>query len=145
MRSLAASLLARPCSAAAAARAISSASSGPSVGATFRLTRAFSQEEVDTFVRLTGDANPLHSSAAAGPAGAPPPLVPGLLTGSLFAAIVGTHLPGALYLSQTLRFAAPLLVRPAGRWAGNPLGRADAAVPGYCIVFRARRGGCARE
>lgn len=36
------------------------------------------------------------------------PLVHGMLVGSLFTSIFGTLIPGAVYLSQTLRFQAPV-------------------------------------
>ena len=38
-------------------------------------------------------------------------VLPGMLMASLFPAIIGSHFPGALYLSQTLKFKAPALVR----------------------------------
>lgn len=39
-------------------------------------------------------------------------VLPGVLCASLFPALIGSNFPGAIYLSQTLKFRAPALVRP---------------------------------
>lgn len=72
----------------------------------FTLCRAFSQQDVDAFVALTGDSNPIHSQAAAGSGGsaARAPILPGMLLASLFPALIGSAFPGALYASQSLKF-----------------------------------------
>jgi acyl dehydratase len=75
------------------------------------MTRTFSPADVAAFTRLTGDANPLHHGQATGQAHPPP--VPGLLTASLFPALVGSAWPGAVYARQTLRFTSPLGVGEA--------------------------------
>lgn len=77
-----------------------------STGESIELSRQFGQQHVDAFVQLTGDSNPIHSAAAAdqqqcSPAAA---VVPGMLLVSMFPAIIGSNFPGALYLSQTLKF-----------------------------------------
>jgi 3-hydroxybutyryl-CoA dehydratase len=90
------------------------------------VSRAFSQADVDAFVLLTGDANPIHRAAGGGDAEAaannaaavpepppPPPLVPGLLLASLFPAIIGSRFSGAVYARQSLRFRAPARVGEA--------------------------------
>lgn len=38
------------------------------------------------------------------------PILPGILLGSIFPAIIAQHHPGAIYLSQTLKFRTPVLV-----------------------------------
>ena len=43
---------------------------------------------------------------------AEPAILPGLLCASLFPAIIGSRCPGALYLSQSLKFRAQAVVRP---------------------------------
>ncbi len=48
------------------------------------------------------------------------PVLPGILLASLFPAIIGTHFPGALYLTQSLAFKAPALVRACGAARGGP-------------------------
>lgn len=91
------------------ARALSSASllwaAGPVLGAQLTVTKAFSPQEVAAFVCATGDANPIHSDPTAAAArGFPRPILPGMLMASLFPGLVGSACPGALYLTQTLRF-----------------------------------------
>ena len=44
--------------------------------------------------------------------GLPGAVLPGSLCAALFPAIIGSRFPGALYLSQTLKFRRPALVRP---------------------------------
>ena len=39
-------------------------------------------------------------------------MLPGMMCASLFPAIIGSAFPGALYLSQTLKFRQPALVKP---------------------------------
>ena len=87
-----------------------------------RLTtsKTFSEEEVSLFARLCGDSNPLHqgkrrqqsgsstSSSSSYSSSASQVLVPGLLTASLFPGLIGTAVPRSVYLSQSLRFSAPL-------------------------------------
>jgi len=38
------------------------------------------------------------------------PIAHGMLTASLIGTLFGTHLPGCIYVSQTLRFTAPVFV-----------------------------------
>lgn len=74
-------------------------------GSAYNATQVFTQQDVDGFVGLSGDSNPIHvdpSSAAA--AGYEAPIVPGMLMASMFPAIIGSTFPGALYLTQTLKF-----------------------------------------
>ena len=80
-------------------------------GARFTAERAggFREAEVRAFVALTGDANPLHvDDAAARRAGLPRRVVPGILVASLFPGIIGTELPGAVYVAQELKFRRPV-------------------------------------
>jgi 3-hydroxybutyryl-CoA dehydratase len=82
-----------------------------STGATYKLTRVFSQQDASNFVALTGDSNPIHTDkAAASSAGHAAPILPGMLMASMFPAIIGSNFPGALYLTQTLKFRKPALV-----------------------------------
>ncbi len=69
--------------------------------------------DVVGFAELTGDRNPIHLSehfAAKTPFGGR--IVHGLYTAGLISAVIGTRLPGpgAIYLSQTLRFNAPVRI-----------------------------------
>ena len=77
------------------------------------LTHKLTQEDVDTFAKLTGDFNPLHQDeyfARKTPFGKP--IVYGMLSGSFISALVGMVLPGrdALLISQTLEFSNPAYV-----------------------------------
>jgi 3-hydroxybutyryl-CoA dehydratase len=82
-----------------------------STGATYTLTRLFNEQISSEFVALTGDSNPIHTDkAAATAAGRAAPIVPGMLMASMFPAIIGSNFPGALYLTQTLKFRKPALV-----------------------------------
>ncbi len=69
--------------------------------------------DVVGFAEITGDRNPIHLSehfAAKTPFGGR--IAHGLYTASLISAVIGTRLPGpgAIYLSQTLNFRAPVKI-----------------------------------
>mmetsp|Transcript_11405 Transcript_11405/g.41740 ORF Transcript_11405/g.41740 Transcript_11405/m.41740 type:complete len:170 (-) Transcript_11405:608-1117(-) len=67
--------------------------------------RVFTQEDVDAFLQLTGDANPIHRRHGGANA-----VVPGLLCASLFPGIIGSNFAGSLYLKQQLSFRSPVYV-----------------------------------
>jgi 3-hydroxybutyryl-CoA dehydratase len=84
-----------------------------SVGMTERLTKTVSSADVVGFAEVTGDRNPIHLSehfAAKTPFGTR--IAHGLYTASLISAVLGTRLPGpgAIYVSQTLNFRAPVKI-----------------------------------
>jgi 3-hydroxybutyryl-CoA dehydratase len=84
-----------------------------SVGMTERLRKAVSSSDVVGFAEVTGDRNPIHLSehfAAKTPFGTR--IAHGLYTASLISAVLGTRLPGpgAIYISQTLNFRAPVKI-----------------------------------
>lgn len=69
--------------------------------------------DVAGFAEISGDRNPIHLSehfAAKTPFGGR--IAHGLYTASLISAVIGTRLPGpgAIYMSQTLRFLAPVRI-----------------------------------
>ena len=73
--------------------------------------RTVSASDVVGFAELSGDRNPIHLSehfAARTPFKSR--IAHGLYTASLISAVLGTRLPGpgAVYLSQTLTFRAPV-------------------------------------
>lgn len=75
-----------------------------------KLVRA---SDVVGFAEITGDRNPIHLSehfAAKTPFGGR--IAHGLYTAGLISAVIGTRMPGpgAIYLSQTLRFLAPVRI-----------------------------------
>lgn len=83
------------------------------VGMTRGLTRVISDTEIESFADASGDRNPLHfcDVHAAGTV-FKGRIAHGILTASLISAVIGEQMPGhgAIYLSQTLKFRAP--VRP---------------------------------
>jgi 3-hydroxybutyryl-CoA dehydratase len=84
-----------------------------SVGMTETLSKTVSSNDVVGFAELTGDRNPIHLSehfAAKTAFGGR--IAHGLYTASLISAVLGTRLPGpgAVYVSQTLNFRAPVRI-----------------------------------
>lgn len=83
------------------------------LGQTERLAKTVSSSDVVGFAEVTGDRNPIHLSehfAAQTPFGTR--IAHGLYTASLISAVLGTRLPGpgAIYISQTLNFRAPVRI-----------------------------------
>src|ERR1700746_1721101 len=88
-----------------------------SVGMTERLAKTVASSDVVGFAEVTGDRNPIHLSehfAAKTPFGTR--IAHGLYTASLISAVLGTRLPGpgAVYISQTLNFRAPVRLGDTG-------------------------------
>ena len=84
-----------------------------SVGMTETLAKTIASSDVVGFAQLTGDRNPIHLSehfAAKTTFGGR--IAHGLYTASLISAVLGTRLPGpgAIYISQTLNFRAPVRI-----------------------------------
>ncbi|HET9715137.1 MAG TPA: MaoC family dehydratase [Pseudolabrys sp.] len=84
-----------------------------SVGMTETLEKKINSSDVVGFAEVTGDRNPIHLSehfAAKTPFGTR--IAHGLYTASLISAVLGTRLPGpgAIYISQTLNFRAPVKI-----------------------------------
>jgi len=83
------------------------------IGETGELSRIILQSDVDRFVGLTGDDNPLHvNSEFARQTTFKEPVVHGMLAGSLVSTLIGTQLPGpgALWVKQEFRFLGPVRV-----------------------------------
>ncbi len=83
------------------------------VGMTETLSKTIASSDVVGFAEMTGDRNPVHLSehfAAKTPFGTR--IAHGLYTASLISAVLGTRLPGpgAIYVSQTLNFRAPVRI-----------------------------------
>ena len=83
------------------------------VGEEASRTRLISDEDIQTFARISGDENPMHVNddyASTTQFGGR--IAHGMLVGGLISAVLGTQLPGpgAIYLAQELRFVGP--VRP---------------------------------
>jgi 3-hydroxybutyryl-CoA dehydratase len=84
-----------------------------SVGMTETVKKTINSSDVIGFAEVTGDRNPIHLSehfAAKTPFGTR--IAHGLYTASLISAVLGTRLPGpgAVYISQTLNFRAPVKI-----------------------------------
>ena len=84
-----------------------------SVGMIEKLSKTIASSDVVGFAEVTGDRNPIHLSehfAAKTPFGTR--IAHGLYTASLISAVLGTRLPGpgAVYISQTLNFRAPVKI-----------------------------------
>jgi 3-hydroxybutyryl-CoA dehydratase len=83
------------------------------LGMSERLSKTIASSDVVGFAEVTGDRNPIHLSehfAARTPFGTR--IAHGLYTASLISAVLGTRLPGpgAVYISQTLNFRAPVRI-----------------------------------
>lgn len=78
-----------------------------------RLTRTVTADTIREFVDATGDDNPIHSDPAfAAGTRFGRVIAPGILTGGMLSAVIGTRLPGpgTVYLSQSFRFLRPVYV-----------------------------------
>jgi 3-hydroxybutyryl-CoA dehydratase len=83
------------------------------VGMEASVSKKITNEDVLAFADLSGDVNPVHLSDdfAAGTI-FKRRIAHGFLTGSLFSTVLGTKLPGpgCIYLSQSMRFKAPVYI-----------------------------------
>ncbi|SIQ07945.1 MULTISPECIES: MaoC family dehydratase [unclassified Bosea (in: a-proteobacteria)] len=83
------------------------------LGQSESLMRTVMERDIALFAELSGDANPIHlSDAYAAGTKFGQRIAHGMLTASLVSALLGTRLPGpgAVYLSQTLTFLAPVKI-----------------------------------
>jgi 3-hydroxybutyryl-CoA dehydratase len=84
-----------------------------SVGMTERASKTVASSDVVGFAQVTGDRNPIHlSEHFAAKTQFKKRIAHGLYTASLISAVLGTRLPGpgAVYISQTLNFRAPVKI-----------------------------------
>ncbi|GBG73778.1 hypothetical protein CBR_g17117 [Chara braunii] len=81
------------------------------LGDILQLEKVFTYADVAQFGALTADFNPIHmDDAAAKQAGFSNLVVHGMLCSSLFPTVIARRYPGAVYVSQTLKFVAPVFV-----------------------------------
>jgi len=83
------------------------------VGQRASFTKTFTDDDVQRFVAITGDTNPLHvDDAFAARTRFGRRVLHGMLAASLFSTMVGMLIPGrgAIYRSQTLSFLKPVFV-----------------------------------
>jgi phosphate acetyltransferase len=80
------------------------------IGDSSSLTRVITQQDIELFAALTGDANSTHLAAPLRAEGGPRPTAHSMLGASLISTLLGTHLPGAgtIYTGQDLRFERPV-------------------------------------
>ncbi len=83
------------------------------VGMQASRTKTFTDDDVRTFARISGDSNPIHlDEEYAATTRFGKRIVHGMLTASLISAIIADDLPGAgtIYLGQDLKFTAPVFL-----------------------------------
>jgi 3-hydroxybutyryl-CoA dehydratase len=83
------------------------------VGQSAEFTKTISDEDVMLFAKVSGDFNPVHvDEAAAANSQFGSRIAHGMLTAGLISAAIAGKLPGpgSVYLSQTLRFTAPVRI-----------------------------------
>ena len=83
------------------------------VGQSADLTRVVGAADIEAFAHVSGDVNPVHLDpeyAASTPFGER--IAHGMLSAAYISAVLGTRLPGpgAIYLSQSLRFRRPVKI-----------------------------------
>ena len=84
-----------------------------SLGMSEKLSKTVASSDVVGFAEVTGDRNPIHlSEHFAAKTSFGERIAHGLYTASLISAVLGTRLPGpgAIYISQTLNFRAPVKI-----------------------------------
>jgi acyl dehydratase len=82
------------------------------VGDTAKVVRRVDDGDIASFVDAVGDYNPVHADRDyAATTMFKEPIAPGIWTAGLISAVIGTRLPGpgAIYLSQELKFLKPVL------------------------------------
>ncbi len=81
------------------------------IGDRASITKQVTERDVTRFAELTGDINPIHMDKLyAGQSVFGERIAHGMLTASLISAVLGMKLPGPgnIYVSQTLKFKAPV-------------------------------------
>ncbi len=83
------------------------------LGASASLTKTVTDDDVVAFAEVSGDRNPVHlDDAYAAQTRFGERIAHGMLSAGFISAVLGTKLPGpgAVYLSQTLKFRAPVTI-----------------------------------
>lgn len=83
------------------------------IGMSRTLTKEICTQDVHAFAELSEDRNPIHLCEETAKASVfEERIVHGMLVASLFSAVIGEQLPGhgTIYLSQNLRFTAPVKI-----------------------------------
>jgi acyl dehydratase len=83
------------------------------LGQIYEVNYQFSQDQVDQFIEVSGDNNPIHyDEAYAAGTFFKRPIIHGFLSASIFSRIFGTLFPGegTIYMSQDMKFLLPMYV-----------------------------------
>ena len=75
------------------------------------MSRVVAKDDIASFIVAVGDLIPVHRDTAyAATTLFESPIAPGIFTAGLISAVIGTRLPGpgAIYLSQSLKFVKPV-------------------------------------
>lgn len=83
------------------------------VGQSSSVTKKVTERDIELFGEVSGDRNPVHfDEAYAKTTMFKTRIAHGMLSASFFSTILGTQLPGpgTIYMSQTLRFKAPVKI-----------------------------------
>ena len=83
------------------------------IGDEFRHVYSYTQDDVDTYARVSGDTNPLHIDAAAGKASMfGRNIIHGFLGASVFTKIFGAlwYADGHAYMMQNIKWLKPMFV-----------------------------------
>lgn len=83
------------------------------IGDTTSIEKKFSQDEVLAYAKINVDSNPIHYDTAYSEKTVfKKPIVPGLLTTSLFGGLLGCKLPGngTIHLGQNVVFLKPVYI-----------------------------------
>ena len=83
------------------------------IGMSRSISKQIGEAEIEMFAQVSEDRNPLHLDETAAAASIfKTRIAHGMLSASLFSALIGERLPGhgSIYLSQNLRFTAPVKI-----------------------------------
>ncbi|WP_181538544.1 MaoC/PaaZ C-terminal domain-containing protein [[Anoxybacillus] calidus] len=92
------------------------------------ITKTITNEDIVAFAKLTGDINPIHlDEEYAQQTHFKERIAHGLLTTSYISTVIGTKLPGkgAIYLSQHIRFKAPVKIGDTLTIIGKVINKQD--------------------
>jgi 3-hydroxybutyryl-CoA dehydratase len=83
------------------------------IGSTASLSNTVTSQDIEKFAKVVGDNNPVHlDDEYAKTTVFKKRIAHGMLSAGLISAVIGTKLPGpgTIYLSQTLKFTAPVYI-----------------------------------
>ena len=99
------------------------------IGQEAEFKKVFIEDDVLNFIKISGDRNPLHlDNDYASRTEFGGIIIQGMLSASLFSALVGMYLPGkyCLYLSQDIQFRKPARIKDELTIRGRVVNKVDA-------------------